>query len=229
MFQTVYQTPDTKILKPPSSHMARLRQQYSTPHGFPDLPLDIHLEIFWWLSIVNKDVLNYGLTCEAIFCVFKKFLFVQYKRSLDKQGLRDNPHCDLPIEARWALLLDRTRTWLELDPEVDCDVPPLVGVLDVNNVALSPVSFVANFTRAPSDKSELLIQWLQFPYQVADFSGDLSFEEGNCDSPARLHSPTQNLKMIGIGSAVLEHNSHIYVIQYVGVFSSWHLCDADYT
>jgi hypothetical protein len=209
--------------------MARIRQQYSTlQHGLPGLPLDIHLEIFWWLSCISQDVLSYGSTCEAIFHVFKKFLFVQYKRSLDKQGLRDNPHCDLPIEARWALLLDRTRTWFELDLEVDCDVPPVVGVLDVNNVALSPVAFVANFTRSPADKSELLIQWLQFPYQVADPSGNLSFEEGDCDSPVRLHSSMQNLKMIGIGSAVFEHNSCIIVIQYVGVFSPKHFCDNNY-
>jgi hypothetical protein len=100
---------------------------------------------------VNQDVLNYGLTCKAIFCVFEKSLFVRYKRSLDKQGLRDNPHCDLPLKARWALLRDRTRTWFELDPVDDCDAPPVVGVLDINNVALSPMAFVANFTRSPSD------------------------------------------------------------------------------
>jgi hypothetical protein len=39
----------------------------------------------------------------------------------------------------------------------------------------------------------------------------------------------QNLKMINIGSAVSEHNSYIYVIQYVGVFSRRHLCDNNLT
>ena len=219
-----------ETFKPPSSYMASRRRQHSTPrHGLPGLPLDIHLEIFWWFLNVNQDVLNYGLTCKAIFCVFEKSLFARYKRSLDKQGLRDNPHCDLPLKARWALLRDRTRTWFELDPVDDCDAPPVVGVLDVNNVALSPMAFVANFSGSPSDDDcELLIHWLQFPHQVADPSGSLCFEEGDCDSPARLSS-TQNLKMIGIGSAVSEHNSYIFVIQYVGVFSPRHLCDNNYT
>ena len=196
-----------------------LQHRYSTPQhgcGLPGLPLNIHLEIFWLLS--SQDILNYGLICRAIFRDFDKFVFLRYKRALDKQGLRDNPRSDLPLKIRWALLLDRTRAWLELKPDGDPDAP-VKGLLDLNHIALSPFAFVAgDFTGSFSRPSSPLISRLQFPHRIVESSGDLSFEKGSYYRTP-LKSSMQNLKMIGIGSALLEHNAYVYVIQYVGVFS----------
>ena len=211
--------PDTSTLKFPSSHMA-LQHTYSTPQhrcGLPGLPLDIHPEIFWLLS--SRDILNYGLTCRAIFRVFEIFVFLRYKRALYKQGLRDNPRSDLALKARWALLLDRTRAWNELKPDGDPDAP-VKGLLDLDHIALSPFAFVAgDFTSSPSRP---LISRLHFPHRIVESSGDLSFEHGNyyrtpLESP--MQNIMQNIKIIGIGSAILEHDSYVYVIRYVGVFS----------